>query len=405
MIYKSQKDNYFEIIKISEQLGQIRDVDSLLDRILSEARKITNADAGSIYLKKGDSLSFEYVQNDTLMKNVAGGNKYLYTKQVIPIDDKSIAGYVAAHKTFLRLDDVYNLDKNVPYTFNRNFDKSSSYHTQSVLTVPLITSRDKIIGVMQIINARDEEGNIIPFSKEEETLVTLFANMAASAIERAQMTREIILRMIKIAELRDPEETTLHVQRVAAYSIEIYEQWAQKKKIPSETIKNVKDILRIASMLHDVGKVAISDSILKKKQQLDDDERKIMKLHTIYGAQLFVDSNSDWDDMAAEIALNHHEKWDGTGYPGFFSQNGKDISIPISGKKGTEIPLSARIVSLADVYDALISPRYYKNAWNEENVLAEINDQKGRHFDPEILDAFFEIYPVIKAIKNKYSKD
>lgn len=403
MIYKSQKDNYFEIIKISEQLGQIKDVDSLLDRILSEARKITNADAGSIYLKKGDALSFEYVQNDTLMKNVAGGNKYLYSKQVIPIDDKSIAGYVAAHTTFLRLDDVYNLDKNVPYTFNRNFDKSSSYHTQSVLTVPLITSRDKIIGVMQIINARNEEGKIIPFSKEEEILVTLFANMAASAIERAQMTREIILRMVRIAELRDPEETTLHVQRVAAYSIEIYEQWAQKKKIASETIKNVKDILRIASMLHDVGKVAISDNILKKKQQLDDDERKIMKLHTIYGAQLFVDSNSDWDDMAAEIALNHHEKWDGTGYPGFFTLDGKDISIPHSGKKGMEIPLSARIVALADVYDALISPRYYKKAWNEENVLAEINDQKGRHFDPEITDAFFEIYPVIKAIKNKYS--
>jgi response regulator RpfG family c-di-GMP phosphodiesterase len=393
-----------DILKINENLSNIKDVDSLLDHVLYEARNITHADAGSIFLKKGDKLSFEYVQNDTLMKKDSSSNKYIYAKQEIPINNKSIAGYAALNQTHLMIDDVYKLDSSVPYTFNRSFDKSSSYHTQSVLTVPLMASRDKIIGVMQIINAKNEKGQIISFSQYDELLVTLFANQAAAAIERAQMTREIILRMIKIAELRDPEETGPHVNRVGAISIEIYQRWAAKKRTQLPEIKKKRDILRIAAMLHDVGKVAISDVILKKKTPLDENERETMKLHTLYGARLFKDNNSDWDQMAAEIALNHHEKWDGSGYPGHIRDIYNENIFIGRGKKGEEIPLAARIVALADVYDALMSKRSYKNSWPEQRVIDYIYDEKNKHFDPEVVEAFIEIYDVIKAIREKYSQ-
>lgn len=402
MAFKN-KESLIEILKVNENLSHIKDVDSLLSRVLSEARRITKADAGTIFLVKENKLSFEYVQNATLMKDRQSTSRYLYTKQQIDINNRSIAGYVALNKKSLIIDDVYQMDGSLPYNFNRSFDESSSYHTQSVLTVPLITRQEKVIGIIQIINAKNGKGKIIPFTREDEYLVFLFANQAAIAIERAQMTREIILRMIRIAELRDPEETGTHVNRVGAYSIEIYQHWAYKNNIPEKEIEKVKDILRIAAMLHDVGKVAISDSILKKKSRLSKKEYHFMKMHTVHGAKLFKDSNSDWDDMAAEIALNHHEKWDGSGYPGYLDDLSCDTVSFGTGKKGRDIPLTARIVALADVYDALMSFRSYKDEWPEERVLAYIESQKNKHFDPELVDTFMEIYDVIRAIYNKYS--
>ncbi|MCP5051757.1 MAG: HD domain-containing protein [bacterium] len=401
--YKLNNDNIMSILRINEDISHIRDIDSLLDRVLLEARLISKADAGSIFLTKGGKLSFEYVQNDSMMTNDSSSNKYIYAKREIDINNESIAGYVAANKSLLLIDDVYRLDGRVPYTFNRSFDESSSYHTQSVLTVPLMTSRDSIIGVMQIINAKNDKGRVVPFSSEDEMLVSLFANQAAVAIERARMTRDIILRMIKMAELRDPLETGAHVNRVAAFSIEIYDRWARKQSVPVSDIKKFKDLLRISSMLHDVGKVAISDAILKKKGKLNDEEYFHIKMHTVHGAKLFTQRNSDWDDMAAEIALNHHEKWNGTGYPGKMENFDSDDIAMGPGKKETEIPLTARIVALADVYDALMSRRSYKDAWPEEQVLDYIAAEKNKHFDPDIVDAFLDIYDVIKAIRGKYT--
>ena len=403
MKHQLTNNKIIEILEINEKINQTKDVDSLLDLVLFEARTITNADAGSIYLLKGDKLTFEYVQNDTLMKKDRSSNRHIYSKQEIDINKNSISGYVASNRKSLLIDDVYKLKDNVPFTFNRSFDQSASYHTQSMLTVPLITSGDKITGVMQIINPMNKRGKVIPFSKEDEILVSLLANHAAVAIERAKMTREIILRMVRIAELRDPTETTPHVNRVGAYSIEIYQRWALKQNIPKKEIRKMKYILRIAAMLHDVGKVAISDAILKKKGRLNKHEFNYMKLHTVHGARLFRGSDSDWDDMAIEIALNHHEKWNGTGYPGHIENiYSKDLSIG-KGKKGEEIPRTARIVGLADVYDALTSQRAYKESWGEEEVLDFIESEKGKHFDPELVESFMDIYDVIQAIREKYS--
>ena len=160
-------------------------------------------------------------------------------------------------------------------------------------------------------------------------------------------------------------------------------------------------------MLHDVGKVAISDIILKKPAKFTAEEYRIMQHHTAYGAALFDDTQSALDTLSQEIALCHHENWDGTGYPGWIDpvtgatlkagDNGK-----VLGKKGSEIPLAGRIVSLADVFDALCSRRAYKDPWAEENVLKEIRDLAGTKFDPELVDIFFEILPGIKQIQKRY---
>jgi hypothetical protein len=215
----------------------------------------------------------------------------------MPINDRSIAGYVALTGKSLIIDDAYKIDDSVSYNFNKSFDEKASYRTRSILTVPLKTSRDKVIGVIQIINAmgRPEKGKkagrktirkerLTTFTKSDEMYVTFFANNASVAIERAVMTREIILRMIRMAELRDPKETGNHVNRVGSYAIEIFEQWGRNRKLPQGEIKRAKDTLRIAAMLHDVGKVAISDNILKKPAKLTDEEYAVMRTHTVHGA-------------------------------------------------------------------------------------------------------------------------
>ena len=144
--------------------------------------------------------------------------------------------------------------------------------------------------MLQLINAKNSLNGVVSFSAEEEPFIMHFANTAAIALERAQMTREIILRMLRMAEMRDPKETGAHVNRVGAYAAVIYEEWAAKKNVPQPEIEKTKDVLRIAAMLHDVGKVAISDTILKKPARLDADEIVCMQQHTNLGARLFADA-------------------------------------------------------------------------------------------------------------------
>ena len=397
------------ITQIVLDINEVKDIDLLLERILTSVRKVFNADAGSIYLQEGDTLKFSYTQNDTLKKRLEAGRKLIYNTFTIPVNDHSIAGYVAHHNETVNIPDVYRLNNTTPYSFDSTFDELSRYRTCSMLTVPMTNQRGDVLGVMQVINAQDDQGNPVPFSDSDEDLIRHFATSAALAVERARMTRDIILRMISMAELRDPRETGSHVNRVGAYSVEIYEEWARLKGLLPEEVAAQKDVLRMAAMLHDVGKVAISDLILKKPARLNVDEYEIMKSHTFLGARLFKDINSDFDEVAQQVALSHHEKWDGTGYPGHINpfneeplpgfENAAGLPRP---KREEEIPLFGRIVAVADVYDALCSRRSYKEPWDEDRILEEMRNCSGSHFDPEVIDAFFGCLDVLKSIANRY---
>ncbi len=407
----NEKEKLEKLTNLGVELNQVRDLDILVERVLHDARQFVNADAGSIYIRNGEKLFFAYTQNDTLQQRLPPGEKLIYSLFSLPIDKQSIAGWVAITGQLLNLEDVYKPDPTAPYHFSIQYDESSGYTTRSLITAPLKTATGEILGILQIINAQDKNMNIIPFTEADEILMLHFASIASVALERAQMTRSILLRMIRMSEMRDPKETGAHVNRVGGYSVEIYEQWARRHALPIKTVERERDCLRMAAMLHDVGKVAISDIILKKPARFNEDEFEIMKQHSFLGAKLFLDSQSDFDKAAYDVALNHHERWDGKGYPGYIDvKTGQpkhgftDVNGNPIAKKGVEIPIFGRIVSLADVYDALSFKRVYKKAWNEEDVLALIKQQAGKQFDPELVEIFFTRLNVIRSIRERYSE-
>lgn len=189
----------------------------------------------------------------------------------------------------------------------------------------------------------------------------------------------VVQRLGRAAEYKD-NETGLHVIRMSHFSRLIAlaagfgESWA--------------DTLLNAAPMHDVGKIGIPDAILQKPGKLDPDEWAVMQTHPEIGAEIIGDDGSNLLDMAREVALNHHEKWDGSGYP--------------KGLKGTDIPVSARIVALADVFDALTSERPYKSAWPIDKATGLIREQTGKHFDPDLVEAFFQCLPAILEVRERW---
>ena len=381
-------DQLRRLFEIDADLNRIQDLDFLLEEVLRGARLTVQADAGSIYLVEGDLLHFRYSQNDSLRRQLAPGQPLVYNIFAMAIDNRSVAGYCALKGELVNIPDAYQMPRRLPYRFNDQYDRLSRYESHSMLALPLKTNTGAVLGVIQLINALDGDGQIRAFTPDDEQLVSHFASSATLALQRAQLTRTMILRMIRMAELRDPKETGPHVNRVAGYASELYRHWATRRNLPGAEIDRTADAFRMAAMLHDVGKVGIHDAILKKPGKLDPDEYEIMKTHTQIGASLFQDPQSEFDALAAEVSATHHERWDGTGYP--------------RGLAGTEISLWGRITAVADVYDALSSRRVYKEPWDEERVLGEIRAQSGRHFDPEIVEIFLEILPILKQISDRY---
>jgi putative two-component system response regulator len=197
---------------------------------------------------------------------------------------------------------------------------------------------------------------------------TLEQQVRERTAELEQARLETLTSLALAAEYRD-DATGQHTRRVADLSARI----AQALGLPGDAITRLKH----AAPLHDVGKIGIPDGILLKPARLTTDEREEMKRHTLIGAELLSVGRSGTLRLARQIALTHHERWDGYGYPG--------------GLSGSEIPIEGRIVALADTWDALIHERPYKPAWPREDALAEIVQLRGSQFDPVVVDAFFDI--------------
>ena len=190
---------------------------------------------------------------------------------------------------------------------------------------------------------------------------------------------DTILRLSQAAEYKD-QETGQHIQRIGYY-IQII---GQKISLSRQEIEE----FLYASPMHDVGKIGIPDNILLKPGKLNAEEWAAMQQHTTIGGKILSGSDSSTLKTAEIIALTHHEKWDGSGYP--------------NNLKGSDIPLSGRITAIADVFDALTSKRPYKDAFSMEKAFAIMKDGQGKHFDPDLLDAFFAVKDDIIAIRNKY---
>jgi putative two-component system response regulator len=190
---------------------------------------------------------------------------------------------------------------------------------------------------------------------------------------------DTIHRLARAAEYKD-EDTGAHIQRVSQYSAAI----ARKMRLGGSEVENIL----YAAPMHDVGKIGIPDHILLKHGDLDEGEWEIMKQHPTIGAQILQGCDAEFIRVAEVIALTHHEKWDGTGYP--------------QGLKGSSIPLPGRIVAIADVFDALTSPRPYKEPFSMKKSFEIIKQGRGSHFAPDIVDAFFAAQDEILSIKEKY---
>ncbi|MDL2290830.1 HD domain-containing protein [Desulfovibrio sp. OttesenSCG-928-F20] len=377
-----------------DSLSVFKEESVLLDRILQKTREITNADAGTFFLADDDDLVFAYSHNDTLFPKGTGTNKSAYVNMRLPITMESIAGYTAVTGQSLNLHDVHSLPAGVPYQFNDSFDKKTGYYTRSVLTMPIMSREKKLLGVLQLINSlHPREKTPQPFTSLMRNSVQILAREAATFLEISAQVRESINRLLDIAVLHDPSETGPHAERVGAVAAEIYHHWAIKKNVPPEQMRYFKSQIRLAAMLHDIGKVGISDLVLKKPGRLTEEEFAVMKQHTVLGSQLFSNESKDITEMAHEISLHHHQKWNGKGYP----------TIDGEGTLGgANIPLSSRITAIADVFDALVSPRCYKEPWSFERARDLLREEAGQHFDPDLVECFLEISDTVTMIYQRF---
>lgn len=277
----------------------------------------------------------------------------------------------------LIIKDAYNDPRH-----NRDNDIKTGYHTKSVITVPFTNNDGEIIGAYQAINKMTD---VDYFTTRDLELLSLAASYAGKSLESVMLhqeiintQREIISTMGEVGEIRS-KETGNHVKRVAEYSYVL----ALGLGLDIEQA----ELLRTASPMHDIGKVAIPDAVLNKPGKLTEEEHDIIKSHTKIGHQLLRGSKRELLRTAAIVAEQHHEKWDGTGYP--------------YGRKGEDIHLFGRITAVADVFDALSAERVYKAAWPLERIENLFREERGRHFDPAIIDVFFQELPKLLEIRER----
>lgn len=467
--------------KLKELIGRLNQIGialtsethlpTLLELVVREVRRFTRADAGSLYFKAGNQLRFQVAQNDTL----AGRNRApasAFRPYPIPLDKRSIAGYVAVTGETLNITDVYQLSGDAEYHFNPDFDERNDYRSRSMLVLPLSHHDKEIIGVLQLINALDEKGNVTVFDTDHVELVTSLASQAAVAIENARLIsaiHEVFAALVRYSasaiDARSPH-TAGHSRRVATYCLRLARAVNDETDGPFANVffsdKELEE-LNYAAWLHDIGKIGVREEVLEKADRLTPAAMELIasrfemiKLAILYGARLNrgeeggapmnpaealerrleeVDQNlalirrinrakwvrseeieqvkqiqlqtfrdargqtrpyltdeeahhlsvregnltsEEYEEIRGHvlhtlniinkipfakdleriplIAAAHHEKLDGSGYP--------------LGLKAPEIMIQARILGLADVYDALTAAdRPYRGAMSAEEAL------------------------------------
>lgn len=239
-----------------------------------------------------------------------------------------------------------------------------------------------IARVNSLLKVKAYNDHLVSYQKNLENDVkrrTAQLNKSYQLIKES--SEETIFRLAKVSEYRD-ENTGAHISRVSEYSAAV----ATALKLDNKTV----DIIRSASPMHDIGKVGIPDYVLLKPGKFEPEEWEIMKTHTIIGSKILENSKTPLIQTAQIIALTHHEKWDGSGYPNHL--------------KGKAIPIEGRIVAIADVFDALTTQRSYKNAFSLEKAFSIILNERGTHFDPKIAEVFLKIGDKILMIMEKHKK-
>lgn len=353
----------FALLKLGEKISSTTNLDTILQVLGDSARDILGADRCSIFI-------FDE-QKQELWTKIAHG-----VKEIRVPAHAGVVGKAALSKEVQIVIDAYN-----DFRFNKEVDKKTGYVTKNIIAVPLLNSRSETIGVFQALNKK--EGS---FTNTDAEILVLIGNYASVSLENALLYNRLEKSQIKIinklsgaAEFKD-NETSAHTKRVGLYSELIALKFGFDNK--------AAHLMLLTSPMHDIGKIGIADSILLKPGKLDDHEFAVMKTHVDIGYNILYDESDIILKQAAVIAKEHHEKWDGTGYP--------------EGKSGEDISIEARITAVCDVFDALTSHRPYKEAWSLEKSSDYIRNQAGKQFDPTVAEVFFAVYEQIVAIKEKY---
>ena len=375
--------------------------DALLDAILRKGGEITGASAGTAYLPGGGEEHPRLVA----VRGFSDVATAPWSIATVPADSDLLPAYVARSAKSVVIGDLTRLPAEVPYALDHLPHGEDGERARSVLCFPLTDATGKVLAVLEYVTYGEPQAPSRKrgYLQSVDIGITLFNRLLGREFERALMVERISTQNRKLrsrsrklteqraqiahmqteteeafqlsigllaraAEIHD-EGTGNHIVRVNEYSYFL----ARLLDMPEAFC----DEIRYSAQLHDVGKMAVDSAVMKKHGHLSARDREEMNRHTVYGHQIL--SASDRLHMAAEIALNHHEKWDGTGYP--------------AGKKREAIPIAARIVQLADVYDALRSARVYKSALSHARA-CEIRlkgddriDPEG-HFDPRLLELF-----------------
>ncbi|HIE24974.1 MAG TPA: HD domain-containing protein [Anaerolineales bacterium] len=338
------------------------DLSTLLNILLTHLRKQLAVDAASVMRYQKDRQRLSFAQG-----------KGLRTKAYQQQDLKLGEGY--SGKSALERVPIFIPDLRQP---NANYLNIGMFEEEGIIgyyALPLI-SKDSLVGVLEISHRS-------PLNPDDEWIDYLqtLAGQAAIAIDNIglfthlQRTNEelrlaydaTIEGWARALEMKD-SETEGHSRRVVDLTIDL----ARKMGISDKKMQNIYR----GALLHDIGKMGIPDEILQKPAKLTDEEREIMKMHPVYAYEWL--SPIEYLKPALDIPYCHHEKWDGTGYP--------------RGLKGTQIPIAARIFSIVDYWEALISERPYKEAWPQEKALAHIREESGKSFDPKIVSIFLDVF-------------
>lgn len=377
---KEAKQTLMFIFDAAVDIEMEKDQTVFVEKVLKHARRIFEAPAGSIAFVDGDFLDFLSFQNDEIDTSAISKDQNGDDLR-IPLNHSSIVGHVAMTGDLLQINDPYHLPDSVPYKFDGSIDKLSGFKTESILAIPLRHPTEGIIGALEIINPRQtfvHELNLgIAKSFAVMSAVSIINMRLQESLTKAYL--ETLARLGHAAEYKD-EDTFKHIQRIR-YSSRIIGRELGFSVEEQESIFH-------ASAMHDVGKVGIPDAILGKKGKLDAEEWEQMRSHSEKGASILRGSETEILKLSEEIAMHHHEKWNGNGYP--------------DGLKGEAIPLGARIVAVADVFDALVNERPYKKAWPMQDALALIKEERGQHFDPQVVDAFFTCLDEILEIQEEH---
>ncbi len=343
------------LLELNKIIISTLDLDNLLNLIMTLAAQVVSSEASSLMLL--DETKQE------LYFNVALGEKREQIKQIRVKIGEGIAGQVAQYGLPLIINDVSKDPR-----FASKFDDSTQFKTKSILCVPLKV-KNRIIGVMEAINQK-KQGY---FNMDNQYIFEIFASQAAVAIDNAQLFKKLrdasmgaINALTEAINAKD-HYTAGHVDRVGEYALSI----AQAMNLDEESIEVIKQ----AALLHDVGKIGIPETVLNKPGKLTDEEYTLMKGHSAMSAQIV--GPIGLSPRIITAIKQHHERIDGRGYP--------------EGLHDQDISLEARILCVADTYDAMVTDRPYRQGLSQDNAIAELKKYSGTQFDATVVETFIKV--------------